>query len=159
MIQSSLTTLAIFTARKRSLGQGYIFTPVCHSVHRGGGSASVYAAIPTPRDYASPSPGTVHSPQDHAPARDHAPPPGTMHLPGTMHQPPPQSMLGDTVNARAVRILLECNLSLVCTPLKTNLLNHLWVSKNLLAMTSILWNINLKSLSEGNVFKGECSKI
>ena len=27
----------IFTARKRSLGQGYIFTPVCHSVHRGGG--------------------------------------------------------------------------------------------------------------------------
>ena len=24
----------IFTARKRSLGQGYIFTPVCHSVHR-----------------------------------------------------------------------------------------------------------------------------
>ena len=27
----------IFTARKRSLGQGNIFTPVCHSVHRGGG--------------------------------------------------------------------------------------------------------------------------
>ena len=26
----------IFTARKRSLGQGKIFTPVCHSVHRGG---------------------------------------------------------------------------------------------------------------------------
>ena len=26
----------IFTARKRSLGQGNIFTPVCHSVHRGG---------------------------------------------------------------------------------------------------------------------------
>ena len=25
----------IFTARKRSLGQGNIFTPVCHSVHRG----------------------------------------------------------------------------------------------------------------------------
>ena len=24
------------TARKRSLGQGNIFTPVCHSVHRGG---------------------------------------------------------------------------------------------------------------------------
>ena len=28
--------LIIFTARKRSLGQGNIFTPVCHSVHRGG---------------------------------------------------------------------------------------------------------------------------
>ena len=27
----------IFTARKRSLGQGNIFTPVCHSVHGGGG--------------------------------------------------------------------------------------------------------------------------
>ena len=26
----------IFTARKRSLEQGNIFTPVCHSVHRGG---------------------------------------------------------------------------------------------------------------------------
>ena len=28
--------LGIFTARKRSLGQGNIFAPVCHSVHRGG---------------------------------------------------------------------------------------------------------------------------
>ena len=27
---------SFFTARKRSLGQGNIFTPVCHSVHRGG---------------------------------------------------------------------------------------------------------------------------
>ena len=26
----------IFTVRKRSLGQGNVFTPVCHSVHRGG---------------------------------------------------------------------------------------------------------------------------
>ena len=26
----------VITARKRSLGQGNIFTPVCHSVHRGG---------------------------------------------------------------------------------------------------------------------------
>ena len=28
----------IFTDRKRSLGQGNVFTPVCHSVHGGGGS-------------------------------------------------------------------------------------------------------------------------
>ena len=28
--------IIIFTARKRSLGQGNIITPVCHSVHRGG---------------------------------------------------------------------------------------------------------------------------
>ena len=26
---------SFITARKRSLGQGNIFTPVCHSVHRG----------------------------------------------------------------------------------------------------------------------------
>ena len=26
----------MFTARKRSLGQGNIFTPVCHSIHGGG---------------------------------------------------------------------------------------------------------------------------
>ena len=30
-----LLTLILITARKRSLGQGNIFTPVCHSVHRG----------------------------------------------------------------------------------------------------------------------------
>ena len=29
--------VTLITARKRSLGQGNIFTPVCHSVHRGGG--------------------------------------------------------------------------------------------------------------------------
>ena len=29
----------IITAHKRSLGQGNVFTPVCHSVHRGRGSA------------------------------------------------------------------------------------------------------------------------
>ena len=27
---------SVITARKRSLGQGNNFTPVCHSVHRGG---------------------------------------------------------------------------------------------------------------------------
>ena len=31
-------------------------------------------------------------------------------LPREQTHPPPQSMLGDTVNTRAVRILLECNL-------------------------------------------------
>ena len=30
-----LIFVRIFTARKQSLGQGNIFTPVCHSVHRG----------------------------------------------------------------------------------------------------------------------------
>ena len=32
----SLLQVVFITARKRSLGQGNIFTPVCHSVHRGG---------------------------------------------------------------------------------------------------------------------------
>ena len=43
-------------------------------------------------------------------------PPGAGNPPGTRHPPdqapPEQSMLGDTVNERAVRILLECNLVL-----------------------------------------------
>ena len=33
--QCELLEQVIFTARKRSLGQGNIFAPVCHSVHKG----------------------------------------------------------------------------------------------------------------------------
>ena len=32
---NQVCALVVITARKRSLGQGNIFTPVCHSVHRG----------------------------------------------------------------------------------------------------------------------------
>ena len=32
----TLVDIVLITARKRSLGQGNIFTPVCHSVHRWG---------------------------------------------------------------------------------------------------------------------------
>ena len=39
-------------------------------------------------------------------------PPGSRHPLRSRHPPPEQTMLGDTVNARAVRILLECNLVL-----------------------------------------------
>ena len=67
---------SIITARKRSLGQGNIFAPVCHSVHRGGGSASVHARIP--------------------PSRTRQVPPPEVGIPGTKHPPPPeQSMLED----------------------------------------------------------------
>ena len=45
------TLQILVTSRKRSLGQGNIFTPVCHSVHRGGG-------VGTP-----PGPGTPPSEQ------------------------------------------------------------------------------------------------
>ena len=44
----------------------------------------------------------------HPPSQEHTPPPRSTHPPGA--DPPAQSMLGDTVNAWAVRILLECNL-------------------------------------------------
>ena len=106
------------TARKRSLGQGNIFTPVCHSVHRGGLPQSMLG-YHTP-DHAPPGtmhtpPRTMHTPLpwDHAPRRP-CTSPRTMNCPGIMHppdhDPPAQNMLGDMVNTQAVRILLECNL-------------------------------------------------
>ena len=64
------------------LGQGNVFTRVCDSVNKEM-SASVYAGIPPRRQ----------TPQEEEPP-----------------DPPAQSMLGDTVNVRAVRFLLERNL-------------------------------------------------
>ena len=86
---------SIFTARKRSLVQDNIFTPVCHSVHRGGVPQCMLGYHPPPRP-ATPPGADI--------------PPGTRHPPWSRHTPQEQSMLGDTVNERAVRILLECNL-------------------------------------------------
>ena len=40
-----VTVHELMTARKRSLGQGNIFTPVCHSVHRG----CLVLGVPGPR--------------------------------------------------------------------------------------------------------------
>ena len=72
-----------------------------------------------------PGPGTPLD-QVHPPGPDTPPPPDQVHPPpphwdqvhppgpGT-HPPPVQSMLGDTVNAQAVCILLECNLVYYCT--------------------------------------------
>ena len=55
------------------------------------------------------------TPQEQIPPGSKYTPPGSRHPPqqtppGSRHLPPEQSMLEDTVNARAVRILLECNL-------------------------------------------------
>ena len=61
-----------------------------------GGSASVHAGIPPPNP----------TPPDQGPGT----PPPEQTLREQIHTPPAQSMLGDTVNARAVRIILECNL-------------------------------------------------
>ena len=73
------------------LGQGYIFTGVCHSVNRGVCGAD--------------TPG-ADTPWSRHPLREQTSPPE--------QTPPPQeqSMLRDTVNTRVVRILLECNLVL-----------------------------------------------
>ena len=61
--------IAIITARKRSLGQGNIFTPVCHSVHRGWGLPQCMLGYHpltlgpgTPWDQAPPGPGPPGDP-------------------------------------------------------------------------------------------------
>ena len=71
--------------------EGCVFTPVCHSVHGVGVSASVHVGC-TP------------------PSRADTP---WSRLPLAADIPPVQCMLGDTGNKRAVRILLECILVLV----------------------------------------------
>ena len=88
------TPEVVITARKRSLGKGNIFAPVCHSVHRGGICLS--SCRPPPSRH-PPSGAGTHTP------------------PWSRHPPPAQCMLGDTVNKRAVCILLECNLVLSCS--------------------------------------------
>ena len=121
---------------KRSFGQGNIFTPVCHSVHRGGVPDQVHPPWDqvhpprtryTPPDqvhppgtrYTPPGPGTppdqVHPPGPGTPPRDQVHPPRTRYTPpgpGTppldQVHPPPGCKLRNTVNDRPVRILLEC---------------------------------------------------
>ena len=89
----------IFTACKRSLGQGNIFAPVCHSVH--GGCVCHY------------SPLVRHPPGRHLPLQENThPSPPSRHPPGHT-PPPPSSACWDTVNKRAVRIPLECILVFV----------------------------------------------
>ena len=84
---------------QRSCGQGNIFTPVCHSVHRGEGvSASVHAGIPHPPEQ---TPPRAETPLEHTP-----PPWSTHHPPRSRH--PLGSRLRHAVNERPVRILLEC---------------------------------------------------
>ena len=86
-----------------------------------GGSASVLAGIPHPPRDQAPPPGadTLWSRPPWRPPRSRSPrtrhpwsrPPRTRHPSPSRHPlPPEQCMLGDTVNKRAVCILLECNL-------------------------------------------------
>ena len=99
--------------------EGYVFTPVCQSFSSWGVCLSACwdtlpgalhgADIPQTRypPGANPPPGPVTLPPGADPPGADPPGPGT---PPRSRPPPVQCMLGDTVNKRAVRILLECNL-------------------------------------------------
>ena len=104
------------TARKRSLGQGYIFTCVCDSFHRGG----VPGQVP-PRQVNSPgqvhpqvryNPWQVHPPGRYTPGRYILPeqvhPQVGTHTPGR-YTHPPGNACWDMVNKWAVCILLNWN--------------------------------------------------
>ena len=91
----------IIIARKPSLVQGNIFSSVCQEFCSQGGSASVHAGIPRPP--------RADTPRSGQPPRGVDTPSGA-DTPPTRQPPPAQCMLGDTVNKRAVCILLECNL-------------------------------------------------
>ena len=75
------TAYDIFTARKRSLGQGNIFTPVCHSVHR-----EEYWAGTPPDQVHPPGPGT---PQDQVHPLGLGTSPRTRYTPGQGTPPGP----------------------------------------------------------------------
>ena len=111
----------MLTARKRSLGQGNIFTPVCHSVYRGdylgryprppGRYTHLGPGTPTGTRYTPdqvhplpqagtplpPIPGTPPTPRTRYTPRDqvHPPGPGTpprqVHPPDQVHLPPGSS--------------------------------------------------------------------
>ena len=94
-----LTTATIFhspfiTARKRSLGQGNVFTPACDSVHRG---CLTHCMLGYTHPLVRPPQQT---PLGRHPYLDRHPPGHT----------PLFWILWDTVNKRAVRILLDCTL-------------------------------------------------
>ena len=82
------------------LGQGYVFTRVCDSVHRGV-STPVRAGIHTPMGRYTPR---ADIPLGRHPQAD---------IPW-VNTPPLCSACWDTVNKQAVCILLECNLVYVC---------------------------------------------
>ena len=78
--------------------EGYVFTPVCHSVHRGGVCLSACWDT-TPREQ-------THPPSRHPPGADTHPSRADT-TPGSRH-PPEQTPPGRRLPLRTVRILLEC---------------------------------------------------
>ena len=127
--------VVVITTRKRSLGQGNIFSSVCQEFcSRGGTLAGTPPGRYTPQGRYT-SPGQVHPfwagtppPGRYTPGQVHpqaATPPGRYTLlcrytplgrypPPGRYTPREQCMIGDTGNKRTVRILLECILVEVC---------------------------------------------
>ena len=102
------TVRILFNRPQRSCGQGNIFAPVCHSVHRGV-SNSVHAGIPQPPQEQTP-PGSRHplgadTPWSRHP-REQTHPPGSRHpsgadTPQSRHPPEQTCPLGaDTLQSR-----------------------------------------------------------
>ena len=101
---------------QRSCGQGNIFTPVCHSVHRGEGVclSACWDTTPPPPGadpWEQTPPRTDHPPRPDTPPEQNPHPPGADppdQTPPRSRHPPPGSRLQHTVYERPVRILLEC---------------------------------------------------
>ena len=108
------TNVRIYYLPQRSCGQGNIFAPVCHPVHRGRGGGG----IPQGTEAEPPLDQTHHpSPRADTPRPDtpqSRPPKSRPPRPDTPSGPdPPGSRLRHTVYERPVRILLECILVLM----------------------------------------------
>ena len=102
----------IYLSPATKLGQGYIFTSICDSVHRGENLDRYPLGRYTPGTRYLPGPGTPAWDQVHHPPGPGTPP-RTRYTPQTRYprdqvHPSEQCMLGDTGNKRVVRILLEC---------------------------------------------------
>ena len=94
----------IITARNEGGGRLYKFSQACVILFTGGGVClSACWDTTHPAD-----PPRADTPREQTPPWSRHPPGADTHL--GADPPPAQSMLGDTVNARALRILLECNL-------------------------------------------------
>ena len=89
----STSFISLFiTTRKRSLGQGNIFTPVCHSVHRGGSPIKETLL-------AGSTPGRRHPPAGRPPGKEaplagRPPSPGKEALPREGGTPPSRETPG-----------------------------------------------------------------
>ena len=100
LLRKSMAHKCSYYRPQRSCGQGNIFTPVCHSVHRGeGGLPQCMLGYHPPLDQPDPplgsdttSPWTRWTPPDQTPPSpdqaDH-PPPRIRHTPPDQTRPPP----------------------------------------------------------------------